>query len=225
MMGVGEGVTYPSIQNLARKWVPEAKRSRVLAFIYSGGYLAGGGWLVVAGWLAQADDCLPCSFAVLPGRTGGCFSSVACPPACPPVLSAHPLPCLSPSPPLSCSPALPPAGHQLGTIGSYLLCPLLISELGWESVFWVFGSLGFVWLLGWVPLVKDNPPPAAMSSASSGGAGASLPAPAAEGAAAQPAQQLRLQDVPWARFARSRAFWAIVAAQCTVSVGNVLAFR
>lgn len=52
MMGVGEGVTYPSIQNLARKWVPEAKRSRALAFIYS--------------------------------------------------------------------------GHQLGTIGSYLLCPLLI---------------------------------------------------------------------------------------------------
>lgn len=51
-MGVGEGVTYPSIQNLARKWVPESKRSRALAFIYS--------------------------------------------------------------------------GHQLGTIGSYLLCPLLI---------------------------------------------------------------------------------------------------
>jgi hypothetical protein len=101
-------------------------------------------------------------------------------------------------------------------------------------VFWVFGSLGFVWLLGWVPLVNDNPPPAALSSAgsgSSGGAIASLPAPAAAAeaaaaaAAAQPAQQLRLQDVPWARFARSRAFWAIVAAQCTVSVGNVLAFR
>lgn len=35
-MGVGEGVTYPSIQNLARKWVPEQKRSRALAFIYSG---------------------------------------------------------------------------------------------------------------------------------------------------------------------------------------------
>lgn len=36
MMGVGEGVTYPSIQNLARRWVPEQKRSRALAFIYSG---------------------------------------------------------------------------------------------------------------------------------------------------------------------------------------------
>lgn len=36
MMGVGEGVTYPSIQNLVRQRVPEQKRSRALAFIYSG---------------------------------------------------------------------------------------------------------------------------------------------------------------------------------------------
>ena len=36
MMGVGEGVTYPSIQNMIRSTVPESKRSRALAFIYSG---------------------------------------------------------------------------------------------------------------------------------------------------------------------------------------------
>lgn len=137
MMGVGEGVTYPSIQNLARKWVPEAKRSRALAFIYS--------------------------------------------------------------------------GHQLGTIGSYLLCPLLISQLGWESIFLGFGSLGFFWLLFWQPMVKEEVEPAGQA----GGAAA---------AAAKPARPLRLQDVPWGAFARSRGFWAIVAAQSTVSVGNVLAF-
>jgi MFS family permease len=63
MMGVGEGVTYPSIQNLARKWVPEAKRSRALAFIYSGACLAGwwvpgclvGGW--VGGLVAFSNWC------------------------------------------------------------------------------------------------------------------------------------------------------------------------
>ncbi|KAI7839971.1 hypothetical protein COHA_006292 [Chlorella ohadii] len=87
-MGVGEGVTYPSIQNLARRWVPEEKRSRALAFIYSA--------------------------------------------AAAPASSAH---------------EAEAKGHDL-----------------------------------------------------------------------------RLQDVPWASFARSKAFWAIVAAQCTVSVGNVLAF-
>jgi ACS family sodium-dependent inorganic phosphate cotransporter len=162
-MGVGEGVTYPSIQNLARRWVPEQQRSRALAFIYS--------------------------------------------------------------------------GHQLGTIGSYLLCPLLISHLGWESVFWIFGSLGFVWLLGWLPLVSDNPPAAggaATPAAALAAAASNSSAAAAATAAAAPASgaheveakghDLRLQDVPWASFARSKAFWAIVAAQCTVSVGNVLAF-
>ncbi|KAL4447530.1 hypothetical protein ABPG75_004749 [Micractinium tetrahymenae] len=151
MMGVGEGVTYPSIQNLARKWVPETKRSRALAFIYS--------------------------------------------------------------------------GHQLGTIGSYLLCPLLISQLGWESIFLGFGSLGFFWLLFWQPMVKDEAETAPAQQAGQAGQPATA-GPAAVGAAAssKDARQLRLQDVPWAAFARSRAFWAIVAAQSTVSVGNVLAF-
>ncbi|EFN59932.1 hypothetical protein CHLNCDRAFT_18155 [Chlorella variabilis] len=148
VMGVGEGVTYPSIQNLARKWVPEQKRSRALAFIYS--------------------------------------------------------------------------GHQLGTIGSYMLCPLLIAHYGWESVFWIFGSLGFVWLLGWLPLVSDGAPPSLEAGAAGRGTAAAAPAPPA--APAVPAKELQLQDVPWAAFAANPAFWAIVAAQCTVSVGNVLAF-
>lgn len=140
------------------------------------------------------------------------------------------------APPL---PTHPPAGHQLGTIGSYLLCPLLISQLGWESVFWIFGSLGFVWLLGWLPLVADEPPastsvpdsartPAAALAAAAPGASSTAAAAGAASAAvaAVPAAEpLKLSDVPWAAFAQSPAFWAIVAAQCTVSVGNVLAFR
>lgn len=127
----------------------------------------------------------------------------------------------------------PAAGHQLGTIGSYLLCPLLIAHLGWESVFWIFGSLGFVWLLGWLPLVSDNPPAeggaatpaAALAGAASSGSAATAAAASSAHEAEAHGHDLRLQDVPWASFARSKAFWAIVAAQCTVSVGNVLAFR
>jgi hypothetical protein len=102
-----------------------------------------------------------------------------------------------------------------------MLCPLLISHLGWESVFWIFGSLGFVWLLGWLPLVPDGGP--AASSASPGSEAAARAAAAA--AVEKSNKELRLQDVPWAAFAANPAFWAIVAAQCTVSVGNVLAFR
>lgn len=139
-MGVGEGVTYPSVQNLARRWVPESQRSRALAFIYS--------------------------------------------------------------------------GHQLGTIASYLLAPAIISHYGWEAVFWIFGSLGFFWLLPWLKLVKNDPLEVVPQGGSAAGAAA----------AAAPAEPLRLQDIPWGDFMRNPAFWAIVAAQSTASVGSCLSF-
>jgi ACS family sodium-dependent inorganic phosphate cotransporter len=163
MMGVGEGVTFPSIQNLVRRWVPEGSRSRALSFIYS--------------------------------------------------------------------------GHQLGTIASYLLAPILIHEYGWPAVFWIFGSLGFVWLLGWQPLVKNDPSellPAAAAAAAAGGAGPSGPPAAAPAAAPTPAapapsaaaagEALRLQDIPWGSFLRNPAFLATVAAQVANSVGSCLCF-
>lgn len=161
------------------------------------------------GWLRAAAYVLPWASALLPGWLA-CSSGLRAAAAPAPELT------LTPTQPRRCR----PAGHQLGTIGSYLLCPLLISQFGWESVFWIFGSLGFVWLLGWQPLVSDHPSPAATSAAdsSNGTSLAQLPAGAAN-------KDLRVQDVPWADFAKNKAFWAIVAAQCTVSVGNVLAFR
>jgi ACS family sodium-dependent inorganic phosphate cotransporter len=94
------------------------------------------------------------------------------------------------------------SGHQMGTIGSYVAAPLLISQYGWQSVFWVFGSLGFVWMLGWLPLLRHESEQRKELAA-------------AGGAAAPPA--LRVQDVPWARFAQNKAVWAIVAAQASKS--------
>jgi ACS family sodium-dependent inorganic phosphate cotransporter len=146
LMGVGEGVAYPSIQVLVTRHVPEAARSRALAFIYS--------------------------------------------------------------------------GHQLGSIASYLTAPLLIATLGWQSVFWAFGALGFVWVAGWVPLTMRSELPAPGDAAA---AGADAAKPAALGPGGGDAT-LRLQDVPWADFARSKPFWAIVAAQVSVAVGSCLSF-
>jgi ACS family sodium-dependent inorganic phosphate cotransporter len=40
-MGAGEGVTFPSVQNLVKGWVPPDARSRALTLIYSG---SKGGW-------------------------------------------------------------------------------------------------------------------------------------------------------------------------------------
>eukprot|EP00887_Chlorella_sp_A99_P003196 scaffold9.g3196.t1 len=136
VMGLGEGVTYPSVQQLVGERVPAGSKSRALAAVSS--------------------------------------------------------------------------GHQLGTIGSFLLAPAIISHLGWEAVFLAFGSLGIFWLALWRDL-PDHPPAA-------GGGGA------AAAAAAEAAPALRLQDVPWGAFAASPAFWAIVAAQVSVTIGNTLAF-
>jgi ACS family sodium-dependent inorganic phosphate cotransporter len=146
MMGMGEGVSYPSIQNLVREGVPGAARSRALAFIYS--------------------------------------------------------------------------GHQLGTIASYLIAPTLIAQLGWQSVFYAFGGLGFVWLLGWSPLVQGNSGKESNAAADKNPMNFTLPwqRPPAETA------PLRLGDVPWMEFATSKAFWAIVAAQVTVGIGSCLSF-
>lgn len=134
MMGVGEGVSYPSIQNLVRENVPEHARSRALSFIYS--------------------------------------------------------------------------GHQLGTIASYIAAPVIISQLGWESVFVAFGGLGFLWLLGWAPMIAGDKKQAELDW----------------NPATPPPPPLRIQDVPWGEFARSKPFWAIVAAQVTVGIGSCLSF-
>lgn len=38
-VGMGEGVTFPSVQNMVKGWVPADKRSRALTLIYAGGQL------------------------------------------------------------------------------------------------------------------------------------------------------------------------------------------
>lgn len=139
-MGVGEGVAYPAIQTLTRRWIPSEARSRALSLIYS--------------------------------------------------------------------------GHQLGTIASYLAAPALIAAFNWPIVFWLFGSLGFFWLLGWMPLVRDHPASHDEHSA--------LPGKEAE--SDTPAASLQLKDVPWVEFIKNPAFWSIVAAQVSIGVGSCLSF-
>lgn len=106
------------------------------------------------------------------------------------------------------------SGHQLGTIASYVASPVLIATLGWESVFLAFGSLGFVWLLGWAPLVNAESKAKEEQKQLSAAAAGSVPA----------AEPLRIQDIPWRKFAASKSFWAIVAAQVTVGIGGCLSF-
>lgn len=221
VMGVGEGVTYPSIQNLVRRWVPEDSRSRALSFIYSG---------EAPRWRQGGDDGAsgtqaPHSlgnFATLSQHAwvpcwelaAACSLQLLDPQHC--IRSTYQQLLVLPlTPPPASSPlCLPPAGHQLGTIASYLLAPYLISHYGWESVFWVFGSLGLPWALAWMLTVRNSPAdqPPLLSKVE--------PAPKAVAAVAAE-EPLRLQDVPWGKFFTNPAFLATVAAQ--VCVGAVFA--
>ena len=145
IMGIGEGVAYPSIQNIVRKSVPDGVRTRSLSFIYS--------------------------------------------------------------------------GHQLGTIASYLSSPSIMATYGWPTVFWSFGSLGFLWLSAWVPLSY---------AASRGGSKGQ----AAEPMLSLPSTENRMdgahasleEPIPWGKIASSPSVWAIVAAQVTVGIGSGLSF-
>lgn len=83
LLGVGEGVAMPAMNNMISKWVPEAERSRSLSLTYSGMYL--------------------------------------------------------------------------GSVIGLLLCPAFIVSFGWQSVFYIFGGLGFFWWVAWQFLTKSTP--------------------------------------------------------------------
>lgn len=75
MLGFGEGVAMPAMNNMISKWVPESERSRSLSLTYSGMYL--------------------------------------------------------------------------GSVIGLWLCPTFIVSFGWQSVFYIFGALGFFWWAFW----------------------------------------------------------------------------
>ena len=49
------------------------------------------------------------------------------------------------------------AGSCFGTVISMPLCGYLCEKVGWESVFYVFGTVGIVWFIFWSLLVYDGP--------------------------------------------------------------------
>jgi ACS family sodium-dependent inorganic phosphate cotransporter len=49
------------------------------------------------------------------------------------------------------------SGIPVGTLVGLSLSGFLIDAYGWPSVFYVFGTLGFVWTMLWIVLVHDRP--------------------------------------------------------------------
>jgi len=83
LMGLGEGVNFPSIQSLTAKWIPAGERSRVAGFTLS--------------------------------------------------------------------------GISVGNIIAFPLATWIMTTLGWQYVFYVFGVFGLLWLVFWLPLAANRP--------------------------------------------------------------------
>lgn len=139
LLGIGEGVAMPAMNNMVSKWVPKTERSRSLSLVYSGMYL--------------------------------------------------------------------------GSVIGLWLCPGLIAQFGWPSVFYFFGALGFVWWVAWQTGVSATPElsqtisPRELRFIRSGRDAQGTPANAS------PA------DIPWRRILGSSATWAIIVAHFCVTWG------
>ena len=137
---------------------------------------------------------------------------------------------------------------QAGTITSLLFAPSIIENFSWPAVFYIFGSLGFVWLLGWIPIVKDNYYVTSPSSSLPSGIDSKLPQSSVdhasesserwaslndtqrpvvisddEASVASSSARVetgRAQDFPWRQVLSSRPFWAIFWAHSAFGFGH-----
>ncbi|KAK7264852.1 hypothetical protein RJT34_32465 [Clitoria ternatea] len=105
-------------------------------------------------------------------------------------------------------------GLSVGSVMGLLLAPPLIQNLGWESVFYIFGFLGIAWFLGFQVLEGGETQLNAESLSS------------AQDTMTQSwktsMKELNgsLKDVPWKAFFQSRAVWAMIYAHFCGSWGH-----
>lgn len=49
------------------------------------------------------------------------------------------------------------AGNYAGTVVAMPVCGMLAERFGWESIFYVFGTIGCVWFIAWNIIVRESP--------------------------------------------------------------------
>lgn len=106
-------------------------------------------------------------------------------------------------------------GLSVGSVLGLLLAPPLIENFGWESVFYLFGSLGVAWFLGFQLLEEDQAASikAYVSSPQAGPIYRSQSSSLKELSSS-------LKDIPWKEFFRCKAVWAMIYAHFCGSWGH-----
>lgn len=97
-------------------------------------------------------------------------------------------------------------GLSVGSVAGLLLAPPLIQNLGWESVFYMFGLFGIAWFVGFQflkeaqPSLAAEPIPWVQSS----------PSKKSENNTSLEEFSDSLKEIPWKAFFQSPAVWAMI---------------
>ncbi|PWA92253.1 phosphate transporter 4,5 [Artemisia annua] len=105
-------------------------------------------------------------------------------------------------------------GLSVGSVLGLLLAPPLIESFGWESVFYMFGSFGIMWFLGFQFVAEDQP---STNSASLSRSQSNHKAKSWETSMEEFGGSL---NVPWRSFFQSKAVWAMIYAHFCGSWGH-----
>ncbi|XP_051113822.1 probable anion transporter 6, chloroplastic isoform X2 [Andrographis paniculata] len=106
-------------------------------------------------------------------------------------------------------------GLSVGSVLGLLLAPSLIEHYGWESVFYIFGSLGIAWYSGFQIIKEDRPSSKAVD----------LSWQLNDHMNELQSSSIKeltgsLRDVPWKEFFKSKAVWAMIYAHFCGSWGH-----
>lgn len=94
------------------------------------------------------------------------------------------------------------AGNYAGTVIAMPLSGVLAVRFGWESVFYVFGAIGCIWLVAWFLIVRAGPECDPFISAQE--------RQYIENSIGDPNEKKNIKH-PWKAIFTSAAVWAIVA--------------
>lgn len=108
------------------------------------------------------------------------------------------------------------SGGPVGIIAALLLAPVVIDTLGWPSVFYICGATGLAWAAYWQPTIPEQPPCAPLAAASADSPDVAAPTASME------EEPVRLGDVPWGAFLRTRSLWALLGLHCSHNMGPLI---
>ncbi|XP_047046857.1 probable anion transporter 5, chloroplastic [Lolium rigidum] len=107
-------------------------------------------------------------------------------------------------------------GLSFGSVLGYLFAPPIIQNLGWESVFYIFGLLGVIWCIGFESIKElqstDSEDNILNIEQSPTGSNGLISSPVSFKSSDPSLEEMKdsIKDVPWREFFKSKAVWAMI---------------